>query len=321
MKCIENKKILIIIIISSIILITGIILLIYFLTKSNEKDNREYKDINQFDFQNKNVVLNNGYKMPIIGLGTWTLTGETVENSVYFAIKNGYRLIDTAKMYNNERNVGNGIKKAINEGIIKREELFVTTKLVPYSSNDYYKEIENCIERLDIGYVDLMLIHQKGSDEKKLYSAIEKAISNGIVKSLGISNYYKKSDFDDITKSANILPVVIQNENHIFYNDIEFQKYVGQYGIIIESYYPLGGRGHTNISLNNQIIVDIAKKYNKSSAQIILRWHIQRGFIAIPGSKSENHILENIDIFNFELTDDEMSKINNLNSGKRYESW
>ena len=321
MKCIENKKILIIIIISSIILITGLILLIYFLTKSNEKDNREYIDINQFDFQNKNVVLNNGYKMPIIGLGTWTVTGETVENSVYFAIKNGYRLIDTAKMYNNERNVGNGIKKAINEGIIKREELFVTTKLVPYSSNDYYKEIENCIERLDIGYVDLMLIHQKGSDEKKLYSAIEKAISNGIVKSLGISNYYKKSDFDDITKSANILPVVIQNENHIFYNDIEFQEYVGQYGIFIESYYPLGGRGHTNISLNNQIIVDIAKKYNKSSAQIILRWHIQRGFIAIPGSKSENHILENIDIFNFELTDDEMNKIYNLNSGKRYESW
>jgi len=321
MKCIENKKILVIIIISSIILITGIILLIYFLAKSNEKDEREYKNVNQFDLENKNVVLNDGNKMPIIGLGTWTLTGETVENAVYFAIKNGYRLIDTAKMYNNEINVGNGIKKAINEGIIKREELFVTTKLVPYSSNDYYKEIENCIERLDIGYVDLMLIHQKGSDEKKLYSAIEKAISNGIVKSLGISNYYKKSDFDDITKSANILPVVIQNENHIFYNDIEFQNYVGKYGIIIESYYPLGGRGHTNISLNNNVIVDIAKKYNKTSAQIILRWHIQRGFIAIPGSKSENHILENIDLFNFELTDDEINKINDLNSGKRYESW
>ena len=321
MKCIENKKILIIIIISSIILITGLILLIYFLAKSNEKDEREYKNVNQFDLENKNVVLNDGNKMPIIGLGTWTLTGETVENAVYFAIKNGYRLIDTAKMYNNEINVGNGIKKAINEGIIKREELFVTTKLVPYSSNDYYKEIENCIERLDIGYVDLMLIHQKGSDEKKLYSAIEKAISNGIVKSLGISNYYKKSDFDDITKDANILPVVIQNENHIFYNDIEFQNYVGKYGIIIESYYPLGGRGHTNISLNNNVIVDIAKKYNKTSAQIILRWHIQRGFIAIPGSKSENHILENIDLFNFELTDDEINKINDLNSGKRYESW
>ena len=321
MKCIENKKILIIIIISSIILITGLILLIYFLAKSNEKDEREYKNVNQFDLENKNVVLNDGNKMPIIGLGTWTLTGETVENAVYFAIKNGYRLIDTAKMYNNEINVGNGIKKAINEGIIKREELFVTTKLVPYSSNDFYKEIENCIERLDIGYVDLMLIHQKGSDEKKLYSAIEKAISNGIVKSLGISNYYKKSDFDDITKDANILPVVIQNENHIFYNDIEFQNYVGKYGIIIESYYPLGGRGHTNISLNNNVIVDIAKKYNKTSAQIILRWHIQRGFIAIPGSKSENHILENIDLFNFELTDDEINKINDLNSGKRYESW
>ena len=321
MKCIENKKILAIIIISSIVLLIGLILLIYFLTKSNEKDNREYINLNQFDLENKNVVLNDGNKMPIIGLGTWTLTGETVENAVYFAIKNGYRLIDTAKMYNNEINVGKGIKKAINEGIIKREELFVTTKLVPYSSNDYYKEIENCIERLDIGYIDLMLIHQKGSDEKKLYSAIEKAISNGIVKSLGISNYYKKSDFDDITKSANVLPVVIQNENHIFYNDIEFQNYVGKYGIIIESYYPLGGRGHTNISLNNHVIVDIAKKYNKSSAQIILRWHIQRGFIAIPGSKSENHILENIDLFNFELTDDEINKINDLNSGKRYESW
>ena len=166
-----------------------------------------------------------------------------------------------------------------------------------------------------------MLVHQSGSDEKKLYKAIENKIKDGTVKSLGISNYYTKKDFDDITKNATIMPAVIQNENHIYYNDKEFQEYVSKYGTVIESYYPLGGRGHTDDSLNNNVIANIANKYNKTSAQVILRWHIQSGYIVIPGSSNENHIKENVSIFDFYLSDDEMNSINSLNTNKRYENW
>ena len=286
-----------------------------------EKNNSIVSERNEFNMNSKKVKLNNGYEMPIFGLGTWQLTGETAENSVYWAIKDGYRLIDTAYWYGNEKNVGNAVRKAIDEGIVTREELFITTKLPPYGFNDYEKAIDDCNERLGLEYIDLMLIHQSGSDEKDLYRAIEKKVSEGVVKSLGISNYYTKDDFDDITENAKIMPTVIQNENHIFYNDKDFQDYVGKYGTIIESYYPLGGRGHTGESLNNEVISKIANNHNKTSAQIILRWHLQSGFIAIPGSSNESHILENCSIFDFELSDNEMQEINNLNTGERYENW
>ena len=276
---------------------------------------------NDFNMQTKKVKLNSGYEMPILGLGTWQLTGDTVENSVYWAIKDGYRLIDTAYWYGNEENVGIAVRKAINERLVKREDLFITTKLPPYGFDDYEEAIDDCNARLGLDYIDLMLVHQSGSDEKKLYKAIEKKVEEGIVKSLGISNYYTKEKFDDITSDASIMPAVIQNENHIYYNNKEFQDYVGQYGTIIESYYPLGGRGHTSDSLNNNVITKIAEKYNKTSAQIILRWHLQSGFIAIPGSSSESHILENYSIFDFELLNEDMSEINNLNTEERYENW
>ena len=296
------------------------------LTNINEKQNnttsqRTNIKRNDFNMETKTVKLNSGYDMPIIGLGTWQLTGNTVENSVYWAIKDGYRLIDTAYWYGNEKNVGNAVRKAISEGIVTRNELFITTKLPPYGFDNYEKAIDECNERLGLDYIDLMLVHQSGSDEKKLYKAIEKKIKDGVVKSLGISNYYTKEQFDDITKDATIMPAVIQNENHIFYNDKDFKEYVGKYGTIIESYYPLGGRGHTSDSLDNDTITKIAENHNKTSAQIILRWHLQSGYIAIPGSSSETHILENYSIFDFELTDDEIEEVKKLNTGKRYENW
>lgn len=289
--------------------------------QNNNAIQKTYIKRNDFSMGSKSVKLNNGYEMPIIGLGTWQLTGDTVENSVYWAIKDGYRLIDTAYWYGNEKNVGNAVRKTISEGIVTRDELFITTKLPPYGFDDYEKAIDECNERLGLDYIDLMLVHQSGSDEKELYKAIEKKVEDGVVKTLGISNYYTKEQFDDITKDAAIMPAVIQNENHIFYNDKEFQKYVGKYGVIIESYYPLGGRGHTSDALNNDVITKIAKQHNKTSAQIILRWHLQSGYIAIPGSSSESHILENYSIFDFELTDNEMEEIKRLNTEKRYENW
>lgn len=317
-----NKKI----IISIILILILIILAILFIPKwkgknidMNEiKENIKNKDTS-FDFDKRYVILNNGIKMPIIGLGTWTFTNEEAEEAVYIAIKNGYRLIDTAEYYGDEVGVGKGVRKAISEGIVKREDVFVTSKI--YASTDHNKAIEKSLSNLDLDYIDLLLIHQPGFDDKGLYQTMEKYYKEGKLKAIGISNYYTKEAIDEVLSYAEIVPAVIQNENHIYYQNTELQEYVKQYGIIIESWYPFGGRGHTDENFNNETIVKIAKKYNKTSAQIILRWQLQAGYIAIPGSKNPDHIKENISIFNFELSDEDMKKIYNINENRRYENW
>ena len=274
-----------------------------------------------FDFHSKTVLLNSGYEMPILGLGTWTLENETTESCVYHALKDGYRLIDTAKFYGNEKGVGDGVRKAIDEGIVTREEVFVTTKIVPYGFGDYGAAIAECNEKLGLDYIDLILIHQQGSDEKELYRAIEDAVTAGIVRSLGISNYYTQAEFDAITEGVEIMPAVIQNENHPFHQNAVLQQYVSQYGTIIESYYPFGGRGHTQDLFTAETIMEIAKAHQVTSAQVLVRWHLQAGYIAIPGSSNPSHISENYDVFDFALSDEEMNKIANMNTGVRYESW
>ena len=317
-----NKKI----IITIILILILIILVIIFIPKwkgknidMNEiKENIKNKDTS-FDFDKRYVTLNNGIKMPIIGLGTWTFTNEEAEDAVYIAIKNGYRLIDTAQYYGDEIGVGKGVRKAIDEGIVKREDIFVTSKI--YASTDHNKAIEKSLNNLDLDYIDLLLIHQPGFDDKGLYQAMEKYYKEGKLKAIGISNYYTKESIDEVLSYAEIVPAVIQNENHIYYQNNELQEYVKQYGIIIESWYPFGGRGHTDDNFNNETIVKIAKKYNKTSAQIILRWQLQAGYIAIPGSKNPNHIKENISIFDFELSDEDMKEIYNINEKRRYENW
>ncbi len=317
-----NKKISISIILILIIIILGIIFIPKWKGKSadmNEiKENIKNRDTS-FDFSNKYVTLNNGIKMPIIGLGTWTFTNEEAEEAVYIAIKNGYRLIDTAQYYGDEVGVGKGVRKAIEEGIVKREDIFVTSKI--YASTDHNKAIEKSLNNLDLDYIDLLLIHQPGFDDKGLYQTMEKYYKDGKLKAIGISNYYTKEAIDEVLSYAEIVPAVIQNENHIYYQNTELQEYVKQYGIIIESWYPFGGRGHTDENFNNENIVKIAKKYNKTSAQIILRWQLQAGYIAIPGSKNPDHIKENISIFDFELSDKDMKEIYNINEKRRYENW
>ena len=267
------------------------------------------------------IKLNDGYEMPMFGLGTWTLSDEEAENSTYHALKDGYRLIDTALYYGNHEGVGKGVRRAIEEGICTREDVFITSKVAPYMSGDFMDRIEQCNEELGLEYIDLMLIHQSGSRDEELYKVIEESIDKGIVRSLGISNYYTKDEYDRITANAEVLPVLIQNENHPFYQNTEIQEYVRKDGVFIESYYPLGGRGHTQDLFNNETILRLAEKYDKSSAQIILRWHLQAGYIVIPGSSNPDHIAENIDIFDFELTDEDMEKIKKLDTGNRYENW
>ena len=239
--------------------------------------------------------------------------------SSLYCNKNGYRLIDTAQYYGDEVGVGKGVRKAIDEGIVKREDVFVTSKI--YASTDHNKAIEKSLSNLDLDYIDLLLIHQPGFDDKGLYQTMEKYYKEGKLKAIGISNYYTKEAIDEVLSYAKIVPAVIQNENHIYYQNNELQEYVKQYGIIIESWYPFGGRGHTDENFNNETIIKIAKKYNKTSAQIILRWQLQAGYIAIPGSKNPDHIKENISIFDFELSDEDMKHIYNINENRRYENW
>ena len=274
-----------------------------------------------FDFGKRTVLLNSGYEMPIIGLGTWTLNDDEAENSVYHALKSGMRLIDTARYYGNETGVGRGLQKAIDEGIVTREEVFITTKIYGGNYEQAGKIIDNALKDLNVDYIDLLLIHQPGYDDEGVYKAMEEAVETGKIRSIGISNYYTKEQVDEVLSFATIVPAVIQNENHLYYQNTELREYVSRYGIVVESWYPFGGRGHTLEHFNNEVIQKLAEKYGKSSAQIILRWQLQAGFIAIPGSSNPDHIAENYDIFDFELTDDEIQRIHALDRHARYENW
>ncbi|MBR0234011.1 MAG: aldo/keto reductase [Synergistaceae bacterium] len=285
-------------------------------SNSNSKDTGEIKNFNV-----PSVTLNSGYKMPVLGLGTWTQNNSTAENSVYVAIKEGYRLIDTARYYGNESGVGKGIKRAIDEGIIKRNEIFVTTKIMPGNYSNPDSAIDDSLNSLGLEYIDLMLIHQPGYNDENVYKALENGVKSGKLKSIGISNYYTPEDFERINKISEITPAVVQNENHIYYQNTDLQKYLERYGTVVESWYPFGGRGNTQEVFNNETITKIAKSHGKTSAQIILRWQIQAGYVVIPGSQNPSHIAENFDIFDFELTQNEMNEISNLNQNRRFENW
>ncbi len=270
----------------------------------------------------KMVKLNSGYEMPTLGLGTWTLIGQICENAVYAALKSGYRLIDTAKYYGNESEVGKAVARAISDGICKREEIFITTKLLPWSSNPD-RDIEDSLQELGVSYIDLCLLHQHGSasGDDAVYNSMIRAVKGGRVRSIGISNFYTEKAVSHFINDFEIPPAVIQNENHLKYQNRSLKNWAAKKGIFIESYYPFGGRGHTAEHLKNPQVLEIANKHNKAAAQIIVRWHLQEGYIAIPGSSNSSHIAENFDIWDFQLSDSEMKELSKLNTGKRYENW
>ena len=288
---------------------------------TNSKVNEQQMTYEKFDFDKKTVRLNSGYEMPIVGLGTWTLSNEEAEESVYQALKAGMRLIDTARYYGNEVGVGRGLQRAIDEGFVSREEVFITSKIYGGNYERTGGIIDDAIQDLNVDYIDLLLIHQPGADDEGVYKAMEEAVNDGKLRSIGISNYYTKEQVDEVLSFATIIPAVIQNENHLYYQNTELQEYVKQYGIVIESWYPFGGRGHTSEHFNNDVILGLAEKYNKSSAQIIIRWQLQAGFITIPGSSNPEHIEANYDVFDFELSEEDMHKIQELDMQERYENW
>lgn len=267
-----------------------------------------------FNFETKTVTLNSGYEMPIVGLGTYSLSDEVCVNSVLESLKAGGRLIDTAYMYHNEESVGQGIRKSG----VPREEVFITTKLYPNQFANAENAINEALEKLDMEYIDLMLLHHPGDYDVEAYKAMEKAVEEGKIRSIGLSNWYVE-ELDEFLPQITITPAVVQNEIHPYYQENDVIPYIQEKGIVVEGWYPFGGRGHTADLLNNKTISEIALAHGKSSAQVILRWNLQKGVVVIPGSSNPKHIKENLDVFGFTLTDEEMESINVLDRGEKHD--
>ena len=260
------------------------------------------------------VTLYNGIRVPVLGIGTFMITADDVVKAVYTALKGEYRLVDTANAYLNEEGVGRGIARAIDEGIVSREELFVSTKLWPTLYGDD-EAVDETLDRLGLDYVDMLFIHQPAGNYTAGYRQLEKAYREGKARSIGVSNFQGRK-LEVLMSEAQILPHVIQLEAHPYFTQKEIRERLAGYGTKMMSWYPLG---HGDSSLaGEKIITALADKYHKSTAQIILRWHTQMGFITIPGSKNPDHIRDNIDIFDFSLNENEMEAIAGLDGTRRY---
>ena len=272
-----------------------------------------------FNFETKSVTLNSGYEMPINGLGTYSLHGETCVNSVKSALASGVRLIDTASAYGNEEEVGQAVREAMTELGLKREDIFVITKIYPGSEMaDPERSIQACLDRLNLDYVDMMLLHHPDRNDVKAYQAMEKFVEDGKIRSLGLSNWYVK-ELDEFLPQVTITPALVQNEIHPYYQENDVIPHIQDLGIVVQGWYPLGGRGHTAELLGDEVISGIAKAHGVSSAQVILRWNLQKGVVVIPGSSNPDHIKENTELYDFSLTDEEMAQINALDRNEKHD--
>jgi 2,5-diketo-D-gluconate reductase A len=260
------------------------------------------------------IRLNNGITMPQLGFGVYLINdNELCKQSVLTALKNGYRLIDTAAVYRNERGTGQAIK----ESGIERKEIFLTTKIwvQDYGYEKTRVAIDGALKRLQVDYVDLMLLHQPYSDYLGSWKAMEEAFEAGKLRSIGLSNF-KIKKLQQVLDMAKIKPAVNQVECHPYFQQRELKAFQKKYDIALEAWYPIG-HGSKDL-LNEKTFTQLAEKYSKSPVQVILRWHVQVGNIAIPKSTNPKHIISNIDIFDFELSNDEMEAIRGLDRNKGY---
>lgn len=256
------------------------------------------------------IVLNNGVKMPVAGIGTFLLTPDEAEASVLYALEDGYRLIDTANAYVNEKAVGRAVKKSS----VAREDIFLETKLWPsfYEQED---AVEKTLERLDVDYIDLLLIHQPAGNYIAGYRQMEKAYKEGKVRAIGLSNF-NKAQIEEILSVCEVRPAILQTEVHPYFQEQELKEFLAEEKIAIQAWYPLG---HGDAALLQEpVFTKLGKKYGKSPAQIILHWHTQAGNVVIPGSKNPDHIRDNFALFDFTLTTEEMNEIAALDKNTRY---
>ena len=260
--------------------------------------------------EQKYVKLNNGVEVPMVGIGTFLLTPDEAEASALSALQSGYRLIDTANAYVNEKAVGRAMKKSG----LDRKEIFLETKLWPafYEQED---AVEKTLQRLDTDYIDLLLIHQPAGNYVAGYELMEKAYKEGKVRAIGLSNF-NMEQMQEILNICEVKPAILQTEVHPYSQEPELKKFLEKEGMVIQAWYPLG---HGDKALIQEpLFTRLAEKYQKNNVQIILRWHIQAGDIVIPGSKNPDHIRSNFDLFDFELTEEEMAEVAAMNKNKRY---
>ena len=262
----------------------------------------------------KYITLNDGTNIPQFGLGVYMIPdGEQTYNAVLDALQMGVRHIDTAHAYQNERSVG----KAVKESGISRDEVWITSKLWPheYGEGKTTEAIDKMLARLGTDYIDLLLLHQQFGDYLGAWKDMEKAVKAGKVRSIGISNF-ESERLEEICEAATIKPSVLQVECHPYYQQNELKKRIAKYGTVIESWYPIG-HGDKGL-IGEAVFTRLAEKYRKTNVQIILRWHIQEGNIVFPKTTNPQHMKDNFDIFDFELTATEMDEIRVLNNGKRF---
>ena len=281
---------------------------------NNPSTNKVASSVSTFDLESKTVKLNSGYEMPIMGLGTYSLSDEQVATSIAALFASGGRLIDTAFMYHNEAAVG----KAVRESSIPRKDIFVTTKLYPNQFDHADEAIDEALNKMGLKYIDLMLLHHPGANDVEAYKAMERAVADGKIRSIGLSNWYIK-ELSEFLPQVTITPALVQNEIHPYYQDNDVIPFIQDKGIVVQGWYPLGGRGYTAALLGNETISAIAKSHGVSSAQVILRWNLQKGVVVIPGSSNPAHIKENLDLFGFELSDEEMAQIKSLDRGEKHD--
>lgn len=257
------------------------------------------------------LKLNNDVKMPVEGLGTFLMSPAEAEAASLAALEAGYEHIDTANAYMNEKAVGRAIAKSG----VARDKLFVSTKLWPsvYEAGD--AAIEGTLNRLGLDYVDMLILHQPVGNYLAAWKTMEKAYKEGKVRALGLSNFPQEKTAE-VIDHAEIKPQLVTVECHPYFAQSDLREYLSQYGIVIEAWYPLG---HGDKGLQEEpVFTKLAEKYGKAPAQVILRWHVQMGTSIIPGSKNPAHIADNADIFDFELTDEEMAEIAKLDGTKKY---
>ncbi len=257
----------------------------------------------------KNIVLNNGVEMPQVGYGVYQVSPEECERCVSDALKVGYRMIDTAQAYHNEEGVGAAVKKSG----IPRGDLFLVSKI--WISNYGYEKakasIDESLRRLGTDYIDLMLLHQPFCDRYGAYRALEEAYKEGKLRAIGVSNFYP-DHFIDLASNVEIVPAVNQVETHVFDQQIEAQKYMKEFGTYMMAWAPLA-EGRNNF-FTNTVLEGIGRKYGKSVAQVALRWLVQRDVIIIPKSTHVERMEQNLDIFDFTLSDDDMAEISRLDT-------
>lgn len=257
------------------------------------------------------LKLNNGVEMPVEGLGTFLMTPAEAEAASLAALEAGYEHIDTANAYMNDKAVGRAIAKSS----VDREKLFVSTKLWPsvYEAGD--AAVDGTLARLGLEYVDMLILHQPVGDYLAAWKTMEKAYRDGKVRALGLSNF-PQDKIAEVIGAAEIKPQLVTVECHPYFAQTELRGFLEPYGIVIEAWYPLG---HGDAALQAEpVFAELAGKYDKTPAQVILRWHTQMGTSIIPGSKNPQHIVDNADIFDFRLTDDEMARIAELDGTKKY---